>query len=619
VNKAGRFGSLLTVGAVTLTALAAGFVAGELLGAGATAASAAPLQQESPAPAAAAMPALASTGATSCERCHFDEEMFEPDEIELLAGFHDDTHAEVGLSCHDCHGGNPAPELWEDYVGAKDEDFAANPYRGRPDRLDVPTFCGTCHSDAAYMRQFNPAIRVDQESEYHTSRHGIALAAGDSNVATCTDCHGSHGILRVSDPESAVYPTRVAETCSACHADADRMNGYTLVDGRPLPVDQFARWQESVHAAAMFEREDLSAPTCNDCHGNHGASPPGIDSISFVCGQCHGREATIFRESPKRAGFEEHAEFLAEADGEGCVACHDVSEPAAAMTGVVTSFGECAACHGNHGVVRPTMSFLSPLPDTPCAFCHASEIGVEFGEATLFESTRDELLGRAEELGLEGEDRFDWLVDRAVGLSDHAVWSPADEAETPGPEFLRLLDKFRIGKTSYSYEDPVTGELVRAPILRCSSCHAGTDLLGEDAAGAMVAEQMLGHSVELTARTAGAERTLLRAKRGGVHTHGAALDVDRAIDAQISLETLVHAFTAAEDSEFAATFAEGMEYANAAQIAGDEALLELGWRRRGLALALASIVFLLIGLAFKIHEISEREERANRGDGDATA
>jgi hypothetical protein len=615
VKRVNLFGSMLAVTATTVTALVAGLFAGEAFGPRSAAAVAAPLQESSAAPAAAVPAALAGAGATSCERCHFDEEMFEPEEIEVLAGFHDDTHTEVGLSCHDCHGGNPDPELWEDYVGAKDEGFVDNPYRGRPDRAEVPAFCGTCHSSAAYMRQFNPAARVDQESEYSTSQHGIALAAGDSNVATCIDCHNTHGILRASDPESAVYPTRVAETCSACHADANRMSGYTLADGRPLPVDQLARWQESVHAAAMFDREDLSAPTCNDCHGNHGASPPGIESVSFVCGQCHGREAAIFRASSKRSGFEEHAEYLREAEGEGCAACHDVSEPAAAMTGVVTSFGECAACHGNHGVVRPTMSFLSPLPDTPCAFCHAPESGVQFGEAARFESARDALIGRAGELGLTGEERFDWLVDRVLDLPQHAGTSPAAESAGPGAEFLRLMDKFRIGKTSFSYADPVTGELVHAPILRCSSCHADSDLLGEDAVGAMVAEQMLGHSLELTSRTAGAERTLLRAQRGGVHTRGATLDVDRAIDAQIALETLVHGFTATEDSEFAATFAEGLTYADAAQAAGEEALLELGWRRRGLALALASIVLLLIGLAFKIHDISEREERAHRDSG----
>ncbi|NIP14922.1 MAG: hypothetical protein GWM88_09400, partial [Pseudomonadales bacterium] len=166
MNGTSRYGSIGAAVGITVTALAAGLLAGEVLAPGAPGASAMPLQEQSAAPAVASTAATGS-GATSCERCHFDEEMFDPEEIELIAGFHDDVHTEVGLSCHDCHGGNPDPELWEDYVAAKDEDFAANPYRGRPARDESPTFCGTCHSDAAYMRQFNPAVRVDQESEYH--------------------------------------------------------------------------------------------------------------------------------------------------------------------------------------------------------------------------------------------------------------------------------------------------------------------------------------------------------------------------------------------------------------------------------------------------------------------
>ena len=518
----------------------------------------------------------------------------------------------MGLSCHDCHGGNPDPALFEDYVGAKDESFVANPYRGRPEAADVPGFCGTCHSNATYMRRFGPSISVGQEAEYWTSQHGQGLRAGDTNVATCVSCHGAHGIRRFTDPLSSVYPTAVGEMCSTCHADAERMSGYTLPNGQPLPVDQHARWRESVHAAAMFEREDLTAPTCNDCHGNHGAMPPGLDSIAFVCGQCHGREATIFRSSAKREGFERHNEYLLDAEGEGCIACHDQPEPAAMLTGL-TSFGECASCHGNHGVVRPTLSFLSPLPETPCAFCHgeADQEGVHLVESEehieRFRQARDGLLAQAADIGLEGEERYDWLVDRAMELPPHTLGVQEDGTVTRRPEFDRLFTKFRIGKTSFTYEDPTTGELTREPILRCASCHASEDYLGEDAVGIRVAGEILGRMRELTSRTASAERVLLAARRGGVETGEAGIEVDRAIDAQIGLEVLLHTFDTSEGSEFMTAHAEGLGHADAALAAGEEALGELLFRRQGLAVALALIVLVLVGLALKIREVSARE------------
>lgn len=563
---------------------------------------------------------------TSCFLCHADTELFDTADVEIVEDFRDGVHAAVGLSCHDCHGGNPDPELREDFVGAKDDEYAANPYRGVPDPPGLPGFCGSCHSDVTYMRRFDPNPRTDQVREYWTSQHGEALRAGDTNVATCTDCHGVHDIRRPGDPGSRVYPQNVAETCRGCHADAARMDGYTVDGERPLPVDQYAKWNRSVHATALLDREDLSAPTCNDCHGNHGAVPPGVESINFVCGQCHGREAELFRGSTKDTGFDLHNEYLREAGSEGCAACHFEPEPQAGLTDL-HSLGECAACHGNHGIVRPTLAMLSPLPETPCAFCHegpgalpVAASGTEPEEAQHnYVELRDELIERAEAAGRQGVERFNWLVERVPGLAPHTL--PAGEEPSAGPrlrpEFQRLFEKFRIGRTYYEYEDPLSGETVREPVRRCASCHAGPDVLGEDAIGLEVAAEMLSHMNELTLHTAQAERTLLRARRGGVETREVLLEIDQAVDAQIELEVLLHTFSTASEGDFVAREAEGMEHAEAALAGAREALEELAFRRRGLAIALGIIVLVLVGLALQIRRLSRREaETATPSSGD---
>jgi len=251
-----------------------------------------------------AAPVHAQASKTSCETCHGDRDLFGLEGPALIESFSQDAHREVGLSCHDCHGGNPDPRLAEDAEAAMSDSYAEHPYRGVPERQDMPAFCGRCHSDIPYMHRFNPRAVVDQEREYWTSQHGKALVAGDTAVATCVDCHGAHGVLGPGEPASRVHPKRVAETCGGCHSDAELMAGRHLPDGRPLPIDQFARLSQSVHAETLLKREDLSSPTCNDCHGNHGANPPGVQSISFVCGQCHGREAEAFRGSAKSEAFE---------------------------------------------------------------------------------------------------------------------------------------------------------------------------------------------------------------------------------------------------------------------------------------------------------------------------
>jgi hypothetical protein len=101
---------------------------------------------------------------------------------------------------------------------------------------------------------------------------------------------------------------------------------------------------------------------------------------------------------------------------------------------------------------------------------------------------------------------------------------------------------------------------------------------------------------------------LLRARRGGVETGHALSEIDQAVDAQIGLEVLVHGFSVDEDSEFMETHARGMEHAEAAFDAGIEAMDELAFRRKGLLISLAVIVLVLIGLAFKIRQISARAD-----------
>ena len=147
------------------------------------------------------------------------------------------------------------------------------------------------------MKKFNPALRVDQEKEYATSVHGQLLKTGNTKVATCISCHGVHGIRAVNDALSSVYPLNVAETCAKCHGDAAHMAEFKI------PTDQYANYKRSVHAKALYERQDLAAPTCNDCHGNHGAAPPGIASVANVCGQCHARQGELFQASPAQSGI----------------------------------------------------------------------------------------------------------------------------------------------------------------------------------------------------------------------------------------------------------------------------------------------------------------------------
>lgn len=265
-------------------------------------------------------------GRDSCITCHDvlpDERLSAP-----ARNAEEDVHIAKGMRCIACHGGDAT------IVGPASMDPAKG-YIGEPDRADIPALCARCHSNAEYMKRFNPGLRVDQLAEYQISVHGeLLFEEDDPNVATCTGCHPAHTIKPPSDPRSTVHPVNVARTCGRCHSDEDRMEPYGI------PTDQVARYEQSIHWSMISEGTDLSAPTCNDCHGNHGAAPPGVGWVGAVCGQCHSMMADLFNES-------EHARVFALEGNPGCVTCHDNHEITVAEDSML-GLGEgsvCGECH----------------------------------------------------------------------------------------------------------------------------------------------------------------------------------------------------------------------------------------------------------------------------------
>jgi len=274
--------------------------------------------------------AIAQDSTGSCIECHGMLTGPLGDPVESFAS---DIHATAGFGCSACHGGDPA------LAGMDSMDPSAG-FIGTPDPSQIPALCSRCHSNAELMREYDPAIRIDQFSEYVTSVHGQQLLGkADGQVASCASCHGAHGIRPASDPRSTVHPLQVAQTCGTCHADESHMAPYGI------STDQLELYETSVHWRMMSEGGDLSAPTCNDCHGNHGAVPPGISWVGNVCGQCHVVMAEAFGES-------RHSNTFQALGAPGCAFCHknhDVQNAGDEMLGV----GEGAVCRSCHSPGDP--------------------------------------------------------------------------------------------------------------------------------------------------------------------------------------------------------------------------------------------------------------------------
>jgi ssDNA-binding Zn-finger/Zn-ribbon topoisomerase 1 len=229
-------------------------------------------------------------------------------------------HIAQCITCHGAHG----------IVSVKDPRSPAYP-------LNVVKTCTQCHANATFIKKYNPSLPVDQLDKYKTSVHGMRNAKGDFRVAECASCHGSHDILSAKDVRSHVYPVNLPSTCASCHSNKEHMKGYNI------PTDQFEKYSTSVHGIALLQKGDVGAPACNSCHGNHGAVPPGVESISQVCGTCHAMNADLFSSSPHKKAFDDQ------------------------------NLPECETCHSNHEIVAATNTLLGTGPGTICAKCHSEQ------------------------------------------------------------------------------------------------------------------------------------------------------------------------------------------------------------------------------------------------------
>jgi len=328
----------------------------------------------------------------NCILCHSDSQSHSEDTLFTLTSgtkgvrghmnlkeVVEDVHFRRGVSCAGCHGGDPAADLGHDHVKEwPEKDRQKN-------RAWVVQFCARCHSDPAKMHDFNPSLPTDQLAKFKDSPHGRALLEKhDDRAPSCVSCHGVHGIRPAKDPRSKVYAQRVPETCGVCHANAETMAGFVKANGAPLPITQLADYRTSVHGKALLERSDLGAPACNTCHGNHGASPPGVAQVSRSCSLCHSANASLFDGSKHKQAFDQH------------------------------NWPECGQCHSNHAIKKTHDDMLATGPGQLCAGCHQQFAKdnpdciqtAEYFHRTItgLDSARENFIAVSEKLAAKGLD-----------------------------------------------------------------------------------------------------------------------------------------------------------------------------------------------------------------------
>jgi cytochrome b subunit of formate dehydrogenase len=216
----------------------------------------------------------------TCAACHNKNALQEDPDIKVadpfgryLKGIHAQG-LETGLgstaNCADCHG-------MHDLKRASDPESRVN-------HQNLPETCSKCHGDI-YIK-------------YSRGIPGKALAAGISDSPNCSDCHGEHEILRISDPTSPVNSANLSDfVCGKCHNDQE------LIEKYGLSAERFSSYQDSYHGLAV-EGGSIKAANCVSCHEAHAILPRSNPASSIhennlvsTCRKCHPKANATFASS----------------------------------------------------------------------------------------------------------------------------------------------------------------------------------------------------------------------------------------------------------------------------------------------------------------------------------
>jgi len=274
--------------------------------------------------------AAIQTAPAKCAQCHADEVKEFRKSIHGQASAAGDPDAPNCLSCH----------------GSVHEIQSSSEATSPVAKKNLPDTCAGCHSNREFLSRHKIPFAHPVEL-YRQSVHGRAVVDGDGAAASCSDCHGSHGILPSQDARSKVNHWNIPATCGQCHADIAKT------------------YVESVHGQAM-KAGVSGAPVCSDCHGEHlilGPKEQGslvnAGRVSMAtCGRCHSDERLALRYNLPADRVPSYAD----------------SYHGLAMRGGSQSVANCASCHGVHNIFRSAdarSTVNAANLSKTCGNCHA--------------------------------------------------------------------------------------------------------------------------------------------------------------------------------------------------------------------------------------------------------
>jgi nitrate/TMAO reductase-like tetraheme cytochrome c subunit len=189
----------------------------------------------------------AEENSDSCVECHSDSELVVTDKklYDYFLRWGSSIHKQEGVSCADCHGGNPGVS---DKRGAHGGDLGGAEAKSAVNFRNISDTCGDCHDD----------IFEGFSNSEHFQRISSEKEDGDQQGPTCVTCHGSINV-------AVLNVTTVEGICEQCHhEDSDNQpetprKARALLN-RFLSIHRYYRYitvrGDPVETKPFFERID---------------------------------------------------------------------------------------------------------------------------------------------------------------------------------------------------------------------------------------------------------------------------------------------------------------------------------------------------------------------------
>jgi cytochrome b subunit of formate dehydrogenase len=274
----------------------------------------------------------------SCLQCHTNADLWDPkDKVQYkfflnMDGLKKDVHFQKGVSCIDCHGGDPTilePKAHQ----------AGGEFRSKLPEI-IAARCAFCHEG--------------EWTDLNKSVHANAAPTDDprrGTTLTCDRCHGplDHRLLPVKDVKSPVHQANQIQVCGGCHSDKqdNRLESYL----------------QSVHGKALTEKGlSEAAPVCANCHSAHlicrsadERSTLHISHVADTCAACH-------------QGIKEQLQKSVHNRGTGLGGKADRAAPGS--NGKVFQLPSCTSCHRGHALSSPESVVFRESEPGSCGNCH---------------------------------------------------------------------------------------------------------------------------------------------------------------------------------------------------------------------------------------------------------